>query len=98
MYWGEHARLYIVQLLIQLFYVWFHQQLKSKNADGHTPFMEAISQHNYYAALQILQFVEEHDEEQLTPYAGTLGQSTLLPPLASCLANLPRPAQDTVLF
>jgi len=42
--------------------------------------MEAISQHNYYAALQILQFVEEHDEEQLTPYVGTLGQSTPLPP------------------
>jgi len=54
--------------------------LKSKNADGHTPFMEAISQHNYYAALQILQFVEEHDEEQLTPYAGTLGQANLLHP------------------
>ena len=49
------------------------KQLNSKNGDGHTPFMEAISQHNYSAALQILQFVEEHDKKELASHAQTSG-------------------------
>ena len=43
----------------------FFLQLCSKNAEGSTPFMTAVSQQNYTAALRLLRFVEEVDREQL---------------------------------